>query len=65
MGGHSASVPSDCGRQIRTRYRPKIRINLLADNLSAHKTPDIRNWAEDNNVELVFTQTYAGFLLRK
>jgi len=26
-------------RQIRMRYRPKIRIYLVADNLSAHKTP--------------------------
>jgi len=25
-------------RQIRTRYRPKIRIYLIAPNLFAHKT---------------------------
>lgn len=50
--------------QIRMRYRPKIRIYLIADNLSAHKTPDIRNWAQENNVELVFTPTYASFLNR-
>ena len=47
-------------RQIRMRYKPKIRIYLIADNLSAHKTPDIRAWAQDNNVELVFTPTYAS-----
>jgi len=47
-------------RQIRMRYRPKVRIYLIADNLSAHKTPDIRQWAEANNVELVFTPTYAS-----
>jgi transposase len=46
------------------RYRPKIRIYLIADNLSAHKTPDIRQWAQANNVELVFTPTYASFLNR-
>jgi len=46
------------------RYRPKVRIYLIADNLSAHKTPDIRQWAADNNVELVFTPTYASFLNR-
>jgi transposase len=51
-------------RQIRMRYRPKVRIYLVADNLSAHKTPDIRQWAADNNVELVFTPTYASFLNR-
>src|SRR6266566_4526583 len=50
--------------QIRMRYRPKIRIYLIADNLSAHKTPDIRQWADLNNVELVFTPTYASFLNR-
>ena len=51
-------------RQIRMRYRPRTRIYLIADNLSAHKTPDIRAWAQDNNVELVFTPTYASFLNR-
>ena len=51
-------------RQIRMRYRPKIRIYLIADNLSAHKTPDVRTWADENNVELVFTPTYASFLNR-
>jgi transposase len=50
--------------QIRIRYKPKIRIYLIADNLSAHKTPDIHQWAADNNVELVFTPTYASFLNR-
>jgi hypothetical protein len=42
----------------------KIRIYLIADNLSAHKTPDIRQWAQENNVELVFTPTSASFLNR-
>jgi len=51
-------------RQIRMRYRPKTRIYLIADNLSAHKTPAIRAWAAENNVELVFTPTYASFLNR-
>lgn len=37
------------------RYRPKIRIYLIADNPAAHTTPDIRKWAAENNVELVFT----------
>lgn len=26
-------------RQIRMRYDPKLRIYLVADNLSTHKTP--------------------------
>jgi transposase len=51
-------------RQIRIRYSAKIRIYLIADNLSAHKTPDIRAWAAENNAELIFTPTYASFLNR-
>jgi transposase len=34
------------------------------DNLSTHKTKEVREWAENNNVELVFTPTYASFLNR-
>lgn len=51
-------------KQIRMRYDPRLRIYLIADNLSTHKTPKIREWAESNNVELVFTPTYASFLNR-
>jgi transposase len=51
-------------RQIRMRYTPRQRIYLVMDNLSTHKTPTIRQWAQNNNVELVFTPTYASFLNR-
>jgi transposase len=51
-------------RQIRMRYDPQLRIYLVADNLSAHKTPAIREWADGANTELVFTPTYASFLNR-
>jgi len=51
-------------RQIRMRYPSKQRLYLVADNLSTHKTSDIRDWAADSNVELVFTPTYASFLNR-
>lgn len=51
-------------RQIRMRYEAKLRIYLVMDNLSTHKTEAIRKWAENNNVELVFTPTYASFLNR-
>jgi transposase len=51
-------------RQIRMRYDPRLRIYLVADNLSTHKTPAIREWADASNVELVFTPTYASFLNR-
>ncbi len=51
-------------RQIRMRYDPRLRIYLVMDNLSTHKTPAIREWASQANVELVFTPTYASFLNR-
>jgi transposase len=51
-------------RQIRMRYDPRLRIYLIADNLSAHMTPAIRQWADGANTELVFTPTYASFLNR-
>ena len=51
-------------KQIRMRYDPRLRIYLVMDNLSTHKTEAIREWAESNNVELVFTPTYASFLNR-
>lgn len=51
-------------RQIRMRYDPKLRIYLIADNLSTHNTQPIREWAHASNVELVFTPTYASFLNR-
>ena len=38
--------------QIRIRYHRRLRIYLIADNLSTHKTPDVRRWAANNNVEL-------------
>ena len=51
-------------RQVRMRYDPRLRIYLIADNLSTHKTPAISEWAEGANTELVFTPTYASFLNR-
>jgi transposase len=51
-------------KQIRMRYDPKLRIYLIADNLSTHKTPAIREWADGANTELVFPPTYASFLNR-
>jgi transposase len=48
-------------RQIRMRYDPRLRVYLVMDNLSTHKTQAITGWAAQNNVELVFTPTYASF----
>jgi transposase len=49
---------------IRMRYPRRRRIYMVMDNLSTHWTKDIRVWAEDSNVELVPTPTYASFLNR-
>jgi transposase len=51
-------------KQIRMRYDPCLRIYLVMDNLSTHKTQAISDWAQSANVELVFTPTYASFLNR-
>jgi hypothetical protein len=34
---------------------------VILDNLSAHKGPVIRAWAERNRVELCFTPTYSSW----
>jgi transposase len=49
---------------IRMRYPQRRRIHLIMDNLSTHWTPAIREWAADNNMDLVPTPTYASFLNR-
>jgi transposase len=51
-------------RTIRMRYPARQRIHLVMDNLSTHWTIDIRTWAQENNVELIATPTYASFLNR-
>lgn len=50
--------------QIRMRYDPRQRIYLIQDNLSAHWTPKVREWAKLANMELVPTPTYASYLNR-
>jgi transposase len=49
-------------RWLRCRYKDKGRIYLIMDNLKAHFTEDIRNWAKDNDVGLVPIPTYASWL---
>jgi transposase len=51
-------------RQIRLAYPKRMRIYWIQDGLSCHWTPDIRSYAEANNIELVPTPTYASFLNR-
>ena len=51
-------------RQIRLAYPRRIRIYWIQDGLSSHWTPDIRAFADTNNIELVPTPTYASYLNR-
>lgn len=51
-------------KQIRLAYPRRLRIYWIQDGLSSHWTPAIREWAADNNVELVPTPTYASYLNR-
>jgi transposase len=50
--------------QIRTAIPARRRIYWIQDNLSANGTPDIRAFADANNIELVPTPTYASYLNR-
>ena len=60
----NAAVVLGCFRRLRMRYDRELRIYLVMDNLSTHKTDAIHTWADASNVELVFTPTYASFLNR-
>ena len=51
-------------RQIRLCYPRRIRLYWIQDNLSANWTPDIREFADQNNIELVPLPTYASYLNR-
>jgi len=48
--------------QIRAAIPARRRIYWIQDNLSANWTPDIRAFADANNMELVATPTYASYL---
>ena len=49
-------------RQLRLCYPARVRVYWIQDDLSANWTPDIREFAERNNIELVPTPTYASYL---
>jgi transposase len=51
-------------QQIRLAYPRRIRIYWIQDGLSSHWTPQIRAFADTNNIELVPTPTYASYLNR-
>lgn len=51
-------------RDIRRRYPAETTVYIVMDNLSAHWTPAIRQWAAANNVGLLATPTNASHLNR-
>ncbi len=48
-------------QSIRTRLDDDQPIYVILDNLNHHKNASVRQWCADNNVELVFTPTYASW----
>ena len=51
-------------KAIRARYPDGRRIYLVLDNLSTHKTPEVRRYCRRNRIRLVFTATYASWMNR-
>ncbi len=51
-------------RTIRQVYPARQKLYWIQDNLSANWTPDIRQFAAANKIELVPTPTYASYLNR-
>ena len=48
-------------KSIRAARRDADPIYVILDNLSAHRAPTVRDWADRNNVELCFTPTYSSW----
>lgn len=44
------------------RARWDGRLYVVMDNFSPHRAPAVRDWAADNDVELVFVPTYSSWL---
>jgi transposase len=47
---------------MRCHYPVKERLYVILDNFSPHLRPEIRRWARQNNVSLVFTPTTASWM---
>jgi len=53
----SGWAPRKLPERLRATYRKHGGVRyLIADNLPAHKAHDIRQWAENNNVKMIFTR---------
>jgi transposase len=51
----------DLLKALRARW-PDQKLYIVADNVSPHRHPDIRDWAAANDVDLVFLPTYSSWL---
>ena len=55
-------------RYLRQLYPPEIRLGIVLDNWSPHRSTksdsSVGDWAEANNVELAYTPHYASWLNR-
>jgi len=60
--GKGGKLWLDFLKKERDKYPMDERIFIIQDNLSAHWTPDIRNWAKENKVSFVPTPTGASWL---
>jgi transposase len=50
-------------REVEERVEPGLQIHVVLDNLSAHKTPAVRQWLlRHPRVEFHFTPTYSSWL---
>lgn len=54
----------DVLQRVRARYPFRERIYLVMDNFSPHRRIEIRRWARQSNVILVWTPTNASWLNR-
>jgi transposase len=60
----TAKVVLEFLKDIRRRYPAEVTVYIVMDNLSAHWTKDIVDWAVLNNVGLLSTPTSASHLNR-
>jgi len=51
-------------KYLRSRYGQEERLYIVLDNFSPHKRQDVQEWAAVNNIELIYTPTYASWLNR-
>ncbi|MGV9855537.1 transposase, partial [Streptomyces sp. NPDC003442] len=48
-------------KTLRERW-PGEKLYVVLDNFSPHKHAEVRTWAADNDIELVFLPTYGSWL---